>query len=63
MDDDIRLPEDTLRILNEFLKEQQEREAKENEQGSDIEKFEENWVRNLVRTFSGTGIKDPSYSK
>lgn len=46
MDEEIRLPSDTLRILEEFLKEKQEKEAKEAEQGDDIEKFEENWVSN-----------------
>lgn len=44
MDEDIQLPADTLLILQEFLKEKQEREAKEAEQGDDIDKFEENWV-------------------
>lgn len=44
-DDEIRLPSDTLKILQEFLKEKQEQEAKEAEQGDDIDKFEENWVR------------------
>lgn len=42
--DEIRLPSDTLLILQEFLKEKQEKEDKEAEQGDDIEKFEENWV-------------------
>ena len=44
-DEEICLPSDTLKILQEFLKEKQEREAKEAElEGDDIEKFEENWV-------------------
>lgn len=45
-DEEIRLPSDTLKILQEFLIEKQEKEAREAEQGDDIEKFEENWVRN-----------------
>lgn len=45
-DDEIRLPSDTLKILEEFLKEKQEREAKEAEQSDNIEQFEENWVGN-----------------
>lgn len=47
-DDEIRLPSDTLLILQQFLKEKQEREAKEAEQGDDIDKFEENWVRKWI---------------
>lgn len=47
-DDDITLPQDTLNILNEFLKEKQEREEEEtniinSKDGKSIE-FEENWV-------------------
>lgn len=44
-DEEIRLPSDTLKILEEFLKEKHDQEAREAEQGDDIEKFEENWVK------------------
>lgn len=40
---DLQLPSDTLRILAEFLKEKQEREALEASGGDDVD-FEENWV-------------------
>ena len=45
MDEIISLPEDTRLILEQFLKEKQEREALELNSTDDIERFEENWVK------------------
>lgn len=48
VDEEIKLPDDTLKILQEFLKEKAEREAQEDtEQGDDIGAFEENWVKHF----------------
>lgn len=47
-EEEIRLPSDTLKILEEFLKEKQDQETREAELGDDIEKFEENWVSSAI---------------
>lgn len=46
-DDDIRLPADTLAILNEFLQDKYDNQTEELENGKTAIKIEEDWVREV----------------
>lgn len=45
-DDAVKLPADTLAILNEFLRNKAYNETRELQQAESVNSFEENWVRN-----------------
>lgn len=46
-DDDIRLPADTLAILNEFLRERSDNQTENTSNGKTEIKIEEDWVRQM----------------
>lgn len=48
-DDDLKLPADTLAILNEFLREKHDNENSELCNPNAVDSFEENWVISVVQ--------------